>query len=87
VSSSLGLPKIVQTMNVTIEIDMPRLLPLLMAGLQAAGCAVEAVNSRACRVVNPADVEEDVVVRELWFYARAWALQFDDVAVHVRREP
>jgi hypothetical protein len=74
-------------MNVTIEIDAPRLLPRLMAGLQAAGCSVEAVSSRACRVVNPADVEEDVVLCELRFYARAWALQFDDVGVHVRREP
>jgi outer membrane PBP1 activator LpoA protein len=70
-------------MSVTIKIDTPKLLPQLLASLIAAGCLTQRVSSHACRVVHPPDVDPDTLLRELRFYARAWALRHGDVAVCV----
>jgi hypothetical protein len=74
-------------MNVTIEIDSPKLLPKLVAGLKSGGCLTELIDKHACRVVNPVGDDEHQAMCELRFYVRAWALKHGNVAVNLRREP
>ena len=71
-------------MSVTIEIDAPQLLPDLLAGLNAGGCSVERINSRACRVILAPGADKHAEVCQLRFYVRAWALRYGDVALSVR---
>jgi hypothetical protein len=70
-------------MSVTVEIDPPKLLPQLLAGLRAAGCMTQRISSHACRVVPTPGVDRDAALCELRFYVRAWALRHGDVAVSV----
>ena len=70
-------------MSVTVTIDRPRLLPQLLAGLNAAGCLTQRISSHAFRVVPAPDVDRDAALCELRFYVRAWALRHGDVAVSV----
>jgi hypothetical protein len=71
-------------MSVTIEIDTPRLLPQLLAGLKAGGCTTQRINAHACRVLHGPGVDEYAALCELRFYVRAWAMRHGDVAVSVR---
>jgi hypothetical protein len=68
---------------VTIEIDLPHLLPQLMAGLRAGGCSAEPISSRACRVLYAQGIDRNAALCELRFYVRAWAMQHGDVGVSV----
>ena len=73
-------------MSVIIHIDVPKLLPNLLTGLEAVGCSVQAVGPRACRVVHQQAVDADEAVCELWFFARAWANREGGVAVSLQPE-
>jgi hypothetical protein len=71
-------------MSVIIEIDVPRLLPQLVARLRAADCWAVPISSYACRVVHQQAETVNVAMWELRFFANAWAGAYGDVAVHVR---
>ena len=69
-----------------IEIDSPRLLPQLVAGLKSGGCSTELIDKHVCRVLNPVGDDEHQALCELRFYVRAWALKHGNVAVSLRPE-
>jgi hypothetical protein len=71
-------------LSVIIEIDVPRLLPQLVAGLKAADCRAVPISSRACRVVHRQAESLSVAMLELRFFAQAWALAHGDVSVDLR---
>jgi len=71
-------------LSIIIEIDMPRLLPQLVARLRAAGCLVVPISSNACRVVHRQAESLHVAMMELRFFAKAWADAYGDVAVSLR---
>jgi hypothetical protein len=71
-------------LSVIIEIDVPRLLPQLVARLRAADCSAVPISSHACRVVHLQAESMSVAVLELRFFAKAWAGAHGDVAVQVR---
>jgi hypothetical protein len=70
--------------SVIIEIDVPRLLPQLVAGLQDVDCCAEPISSQACRVVHLQAESPNVAMLELRFFAKAWAGAHGDVAVELR---
>lgn len=67
-----------------IEIDVPRLLPQLVARLRAADCSAEPISGRACRVVHLEAESANEAIWELRFFANAWAQAHGDVAVELR---
>jgi hypothetical protein len=71
-------------LSVIIEIEVPQLLPQLVARLRAANCWVVPISSRACRVVHLQAESLSVAMMELRFFAKAWAGAHGDVAVHLR---
>ena len=71
-------------LSVIIEIDAPRLLPQLVAGLRAADCWAEPISAQACRVVHVQAESLNEAIRELRFFAKAWAQAHGDVAVQLR---
>jgi hypothetical protein len=71
-------------LSVIIEVDVPRLLPQLVARLRAADCWVVPISSRACRVVHLKAESLNVAMLELRFFAKAWARAHGDVDVHLR---
>ena len=71
-------------LSVVIEIDVPGLLPQLVARLRAADCWVVPVSSHACRVVHLQAESLNVAMLELRFFAKAWASSHGDVAVNLR---
>jgi hypothetical protein len=71
-------------LSVIIEIDVPRLLPQLVARLRDADCWAVPISSRACRVVHLEAESLYVALWELRFFANAWAGTHGDVAVHLR---
>jgi len=70
--------------SVIIEVDVPRLLPQLMAQLRAADCRAEPISSRACRVVHLQAESLNQALLELRFFAKAWAGLHGNVAVDLR---
>ena len=73
-------------MGVTIEIDQPHLLPHLLDRLEAGGCAAEAIDERACRVVYKEAADAVEAEKELRFFVRAWAGGHDGVTVTLQPE-
>jgi hypothetical protein len=71
-------------MPVIIEIDAPHLLPHLVSRLQAADCWAAPISSSACRVVHRQAETVDEAVRELRFFASAWAGSHGNVSVNLR---
>jgi hypothetical protein len=71
-------------LSVIIEIDVPRLLPQLVARLRAADCWAEPISSHACRVVHVQAESLNEAIWELRFFAKAWAQAHGDVAVQLR---
>jgi hypothetical protein len=71
-------------LSVIIEIDVPRLLPQLVARLRAADCWAVPIGSHACRVVHLQAESLNVAMLELRFFVKAWAEAHGDVAVHLR---
>lgn len=71
-------------LSVIIEINAPRLLPQLVARLQAADCWAVPISSRACRVVHLQAESLNVALWELRFFAKAWAAGHGDVSVDLR---
>ena len=70
--------------SIIIEIDVPRLLPQLVARLRAADCWAVPISSNACRVVHRQAESLNVALLELRFFAKAWAGPYGDVAVTLR---
>jgi hypothetical protein len=60
------------TVGVTLEIEKPSLLPVLMERLEANGCVTEVRVDGICHVAYPeaADAAEELL--ELRFFVRAW---------------
>jgi hypothetical protein len=71
-------------MSVIIEVDVPRLLPQLVARLRAADCWVVAISCHACRVVHLQAESLNEAMLELRFFVSAWAQAHGDVAVSLR---
>jgi hypothetical protein len=71
-------------LSVIIEVDVPRLLPQLVARLRAADCWVVPISSHACRVVHLHAESLNEAIWELRFFASAWAGAHGDVAVSLR---
>jgi len=72
------------SLSVIIEIDVPSLLPQLVARLRAADCWAVAISSHACRVVHLQAESLNEAMLELRFFASAWARAHGDVAVSLR---
>ena len=70
-------------LSVIIEIDVPGLLPQLVAGLRAEDCWAVPISSRACRVVHRQAESVNVAMMELLFFAKAWAGAHGGVAVQL----
>jgi hypothetical protein len=71
-------------LSVIIEVDVPRLLPQLVARLRAADCWAVPISSHACRVVH---LQAESLTEALWelrFFASAWARGHGDVSVSLR---
>jgi hypothetical protein len=68
-----------QVTAVTIEIDVPDLLPQLLDGLEAAGCSAEVIGAGACRVVHTEALDDNEALTELRFFVRVWAGGHDGV--------
>jgi hypothetical protein len=71
-------------MDVVIQVDAPRLLPLLTNRLRAAGFFVLPVSSHASRIVDSRAEDAAEALCELRFFASAWARAHGDVAVDIR---
>ena len=71
-------------MSVIIEIDVPSLLPQLVARLRTADCWVVPISSHACRVVHLQAESLNDAMMELCFFAKAWARAHGGVAVQLR---
>jgi hypothetical protein len=71
-------------MAVIIEIDAPHLLPQLVSRLLAADCWAAPISSYACRVVHRRAESADEAMRELRFFASAWAGTNGNVTVRLR---
>ena len=71
-------------MSVIIEIDVPELLPQLVAWLRAADCCVVPISSGACRVVHREAETMNQALYELRFSAKAWAGLHGAVGIHLR---
>ena len=59
-------------MGVTLEIEKPSLLPVLMERLEAHGCVAEARGEGVCHVVHPGAIDVSEEWLELRFFVRAW---------------
>ena len=68
-------------MGVTLEIEKPSLLPVLMERLEANGCVADELGEGVCHVVHPqaADAAEEWL--ELRFFLRAWQARHGGLAL------
>jgi hypothetical protein len=67
-----------------IEIEVPWLLPQLVARLRAVDCSAVPISACACRVVHLHAESKNEAILELRFFAKAWAQAHGNVAVQLR---